>query len=403
MTSDKVASQRKRLLVLTSTFPRWPGDSEPPFVFELCRRLSAEFDVRVLTPHIPGSTTTDLIDGVRIRRYRYFFQPWEGLTGGSGILAKTRSNRWHLLLVPFLLCGLALAIRRECKDWKPDVVHAHWLVPQGMVATLALPRSIPLVCTSHGGDVHALKGRLWDGIRNFIVRRSAATIAVSKALSNTIASATDANKIVRTIPMGIDTKSRFSPGEGIARKHNELLFVGRLVEGKGLHVLLNALPQLVMAVPDIMLRVVGSGQEEKRLKVLSASLGLDWHVVFEGAMQNDALPSIYRRATMLIAPYTGEEGLGLVTAEALACGCPVIAADLAAIQDIVMDGTSGLLFRKGDKDHMAQQILHLLANPEAREQMAKNGRVHVIDNFDWAVITMQYHELLMSQTAKPSE
>jgi glycosyltransferase involved in cell wall biosynthesis len=398
-----VPSQRKKLLVLTSTFPRWRDDTDPPFVFELCRRLSTEFDVRVLTPRTRGSATHEIIDGVEVQRYPYFFEPCECLTGEGGILAKIHSNRRLLLLVPFLMCGLALALRRECRNWNPDAVHAHWLIPQGVVAALAMPSGIPLVCTSHGSDVHALKGWLWNSVRKFVIRHSAATVGVSTALSATIASATNSSTVVHTIPMGIDTKSRFRIGAEQDRKDSELLFVGRLVKGKGLHVLLSALPQIALAAPNVTLRVVGSGPEDLRLRALSSSLGLDNRVTFEGGVQNDRLASFYQQATMLVAPYTGEEGLGLISAEALACGCAVVSADLPAIQDIVRHGETGLLFRKMDKDHMSRQILHLLANPETRRQLARNGRAHVIDNFDWSITATRYQALLMSQISRSSE
>jgi len=396
VTRNKVPPQRKKLLVLTSTFPRWQDDTEPPFVYELSRRLGKEFDVRVLTPRVQGSAAHEVIEGIEVQRYPYFFARWESLTGEGGILAKIHANRWFLLLVPFLLFGLALAIRRECRVRKPDVVHAHWLIPQGMLAALTLPHDVPLVCTAHGSDVHALRGSLWNSIRKFVVRRSAATVGVSTALMASIASATS-HPNVYSIPMGIDAVSRFSIDETRHRSRCELLFVGRLVEGKGLHLLLSSMPQLIMAVPDITLRVIGSGPEEQKLRASSSSLGLSQRVTFMGAVKNSHLASFYHQATMLVAPYTGEEGLGLVCVEALACGCPVVVADLPAVHDIVKHGETGLLFNKGDHDHMLLQILHLLANPEMRIQLSQHGRSHVLDNFDWSNISKRYQDLLNCQ------
>ena len=70
---------RKKILVLTSTFPRWKDDVEPPFVYELCRRLSETFLVHVLAPHTSGAAIEEQLDGIQVTRYRYFFSRWESL------------------------------------------------------------------------------------------------------------------------------------------------------------------------------------------------------------------------------------------------------------------------------------------------------------------------------------
>jgi hypothetical protein len=76
---------RKRLLVLTSTFPRWKDDTDPPFVYELCLRLKKHYDIHVLAPHYPGTATEEQPAGLQVTRFRYFFEPWERLAyqGGS--------------------------------------------------------------------------------------------------------------------------------------------------------------------------------------------------------------------------------------------------------------------------------------------------------------------------------
>ncbi|MDE1885521.1 MAG: glycosyltransferase family 4 protein, partial [Xanthomonadaceae bacterium] len=84
MTTDRAKADvtKPRLLVLTSMFPRWRDDTEPGFVFELCRRLAARFDVRVLAPHAPGAAMDELMDGVEVVRYRYAPQRLETLAYG---------------------------------------------------------------------------------------------------------------------------------------------------------------------------------------------------------------------------------------------------------------------------------------------------------------------------------
>ncbi|HEY0675481.1 MAG TPA: hypothetical protein VGD25_04670, partial [Immundisolibacter sp.] len=77
-------ASRPRLLVLTSTFPRWVGDHEPPFVFELSRRLAQQFEVHVLAPHAPGAQLQETLDGVHVQRFRYAPEPLQQLAYDGG-------------------------------------------------------------------------------------------------------------------------------------------------------------------------------------------------------------------------------------------------------------------------------------------------------------------------------
>ena len=81
---------KPRILVFTSTFPRWQNDTDPPFVYELCKRLTDDFDVHVLTPHYPGAKYEEIFCGVTVRRYRYFLPKFEKLAGSVGILPTLR-------------------------------------------------------------------------------------------------------------------------------------------------------------------------------------------------------------------------------------------------------------------------------------------------------------------------
>ena len=92
-----------RILVVTSTFPRWINDTEPAFVFELCKRLSKTFNVTVLAPHAPGSKLIETIEDVQVVRYRYFLNNLQRLTNEGGIMANLKKNSFNNLLIPFFL------------------------------------------------------------------------------------------------------------------------------------------------------------------------------------------------------------------------------------------------------------------------------------------------------------
>jgi glycosyltransferase involved in cell wall biosynthesis len=391
-----------RILVLTSTYPRWSGDREPPFVFELCRRLAAHHEVLVIAPHCEGAAVEEASGNLQVRRFRYAPERLETLAYEGGILEKLRRARWRYLLVPPFLLAQWLAALRAVRKARPEVIHAHWIVPQGLVALLAgfgaRGRRPAVVCTSHGADLFALRSPLALRVKAWVARRAAALTVVSSAMvaegKRLGASARD----VRVMPMGVDARERFCPAP-VDRSADEVLFVGRLVAKKGVVHLLHAFATVAASVRGATLTIVGAGPLAAELRSTAEELGIGAAVSFAGALPNDELPRRYQRAAVLAVPSVvtregDQEGLGLVIAEALACECPVVASDLPAIADIVEDGSTGLLARPGDARDLAEKILRVLRDPEGARRLARRGRQVVLERFDWESVARGYRDLL---------
>ena len=396
------STHRPRVLVLTSTFPRWENDTEPAFIFELSRRLTVSFDVTVLSPRTPGSKRKENMAGLRVIRFPYFFSQWEKLAmHGGGILNQLKTNPAYYLMVPFFLLGQLLAIIRLVRNEHFDLIHAHWLIPQGFIAALGMwiaGKNVPLLCTSHGGDLFALKGKGLQRLKRRIMDKSAALTVVSKAMKKTVVDMGVAPDKVEVIPMGVDLKGLFTPDPGVQRKTDELLFVGRLVEVKGLQILLDAMPKVLAKHPGIRLVVAGAGPLESELRASAAKLNMTDCVDFLGMVPQLKLPSLYQQATLAVFPFivtkSGvQEGFGLVVVEAMGCCCPVIAGDLPAIQDTVVHEENGLIFPSGNAQVLADSILKLLDDPEFRARLAGEGRKSVVQNFDWEIIAGKYGKI----------
>ena len=153
------AGEKPRLLVLASTYPRWTGDSEPGFVHELAKRLTDHFEIRALCPHAKGASTHETLDNVQIQRYRYASENWESLVNDGGIVTNLKRNPLKWLLVPSFLLAQTWTTGRLIRRWRPDVIHAHWLIPQGLIlALLSLVhrKMSPFLVTSDGANLHAL-------------------------------------------------------------------------------------------------------------------------------------------------------------------------------------------------------------------------------------------------------
>ena len=393
-----------RILVLTSTFPRWAGDREPPFVFELCRRLAARHEVLVLAPHCPGAADEERFgEGLTARRFRYAPEALESLAYEGGILEKLRRARWRHALVPLFLLAEFLATRAAIRRQRPDVIHAHWMIPQGIVALAARAAAgggrTPLVCTSHGADLFALRGRLASRLKAWVLRSAAALTVVSVVMkTHALRLGADPGK-VRVMPMGVDARERFFPDDSVARSAQEVLFVGRLVEKKGVVHLLRAFAVVKRSLPDARLTVIGAGPLQGELRSMAAELGVSADVTFTGAIANAELVHHYRRTAVLVVPSVvaedgDQEGLGLVIAEALACECPVVASDLPAIGDVIQDGGTGLLAREGDPQDLAEKILSVLRDSGRARLLARRGRDMVLERLDWSSVARGYEQLL---------
>jgi len=398
----KKVNMRKRVLVLTSTFPRWQGDNEPPFVFELCRRLGSEFDILVLAPHADGAKRFEKMGNIEVMRFRYFFSRWEKLAYQGGILANLKQSRWRYLLLPFFFLSQLAALWQILRHRPVDLIHAHWLIPQGLTAVLAgvfIKNMPPVICTSHGGDLLGLNGRWMNLLKRWVIRRTSALTVVSNAMANCALALGAIPEQLQTISMGVDTEALFTPDLAGCRANNEILFVGRLVEKKGCTYLLEAMPEILKQHPEARLNVVGSGPEEDALKQQVGRLGIAQAVNFHGAVSNAEIPCLYRQATVFVAPFVitaqgDQEGLGLVLVEALACECPVVVSDMPAIRDVVIDGVTGLVCKQRDSADLAAKVCFLLNHPDQGEKLGKVGRQHVQENFDWSVISRRYAALI---------
>lgn len=392
-------ARRPKLLVLTSTFPRWEDDYQPAFVFELSRRLTDTFDITVLAPRAPGSKMREPMDGLQVIRFPYFFRRWENLaTHSGGILNRLQTNPLNYLLVPLFLFGELTALIRLMREKRFDLIHAHWLIPQGFIAVLALTwlhRRIPLLCTSHGGDLFALHSKIFQAAKRWTAKQSQALTVVSRAMERMVVDMGVAPDKVHVISMGVDLKHRFTPDPKIERNSNEIIFVGRLVEKKGLQVLLEAMPKVLVKHPTVRLTVAGAGPLEKELFELARRLGISDKVDFLGMVSQEELPKLYRRAALAVFPFVvaksgDQEGFGLVQVEAMGCECPIIAGDLPAIHDIVIHEENGLIVPSGSAHALADTIIKLLDDPGLRARLAGEGRKRVVEQYDWEIVAEKY-------------
>jgi len=398
-----MTSARPRILVTTSTFPRWSDDTEPAFVADLCYGLQQRgFDIDVLAPHAEGAQLQESMNGITVYRYRYSITGTQTLAYAGGILANLKHNPFKLLLVPLLLLGQTWALYKRLNTTDYELVHAHWLIPQGALCAFLLRlrrgKKPAMICTSHGGDLFGLDNPLFNAIKKWTISRCTYICVVSKAMQKRVMELGVPESKSRVMPMGVDLTGLFRPVPGVERRSNRIIFVGRLVEKKGVSVLLSAMPEVVRQFPDTELIVVGDGPLRQALEQQVRQLDMGGHVHFYGSVTHAQLPELYSSAAIAVVPSIvaasgDQEGLGLVIIEALGCGCAVVASSLAAISDVI-DEQTGCLVRPGDVADMIVNLSTLLNDTARCTQMAERGRASVMGRFDRSITDDKYYRLI---------
>jgi glycosyltransferase involved in cell wall biosynthesis len=401
---------KKSILVLTSTFPRWIDDTDPPFVMELCKRLVKEdIAVDVLAPHAYGTKSKEVMNGVNVYRYKYFLSKWELLAYEGGILANLKKNKWLYILVPVFLVAQTLSILSLIKKNRYDLIHAHWIIPQGLISVFIsryiYKASPKILCTSHGGDLFAFQSSIFNKIKKWVLDYSDGITVVSEHMRKICLKFINNKEKIHVCSMGVDLVDTFIPLEYIGRDSNKIIFVGRLVEKKGVNVLLKATHRLIQNYPELKLVIVGDGPERSKLEAQCNDLNIEHNVEFIGAVTQNRLPELFSSASIAVMPSiidsrNDQEGLGLVAIEAMGCGCAVIASSLPAVVDIIESGVNGVLVKPGDSVELSNVIEDLQENPETKSSIASRARQSVIKKFDWQTVATSYSDLIKSICAK---
>jgi glycosyltransferase involved in cell wall biosynthesis len=238
-----------------------------------------------------------------------------------------------------------------------------------------------------------------NALKRLVVRRASTVTVVSQAMYGQLARIhADTSKVV-VQPMGVDLVDRFTPNQVVERSAHEILFVGRLVEKKGLRHLLDAMPTVLAAVPHARLTIAGFGPDEPALRLQVKRLGLDASVQFLGAVSQQELPGLYRRAAVFVAPFVqaasgDQEGLGLVCVEALGCGCPIVVSDLPATRDVLPHGAGCIRVAPGNHVVLADAIVDSLLHADVHCRGVESCRAQVVHQFDWRTVSGRYADIL---------
>ena len=402
-----------KILVLTHCYPRYAGDSCAPFVKDHNEaHVRAGCAVRVIAPYDTDYSADAFAHAVELNTYRYAPREHWHLLGYSRTLdrdVRLKSFVWPL--APLLVVAGVRALFKRAKQWRPDVIHAHWALPSGWMASLVAKRlNIPLFMTLHGSDVFVAER---NAVFRMLARQTGQvaqriTSCSPELAQRMIALGVPERKLV-LVPNGTDPSSFYAnhPEAGSwrtrwlgvsAESARLIVALGRCVPKKGFDQLVAALPEVFSRYPDSRCIIAGGGPDESLLRASVAAAGISSFVHFAGAIEHSAVPGLLAAADIVVVPSVRDEagnidGLPVVVLEAMSAAKPVVATALAGIPLAVEHGVTGLLCAPGDSAALTYALNTLLSDDSMCREMGNRGRAKVLESLNWDAISARHREL----------
>jgi glycosyltransferase involved in cell wall biosynthesis len=388
--------------MLTSSYPKFPGDVTAPFIESIARSVAARgHQVDVVLPHHPELRRPP---GEPVAFFPYRYAPretWNLWGYAQSLEADVRVRPAVYLLAPLAALGLRARLGERLRARPYDLVHAHWLVPNAALVTdIVAAHGVPLVVSLHGSDVF-LAERSWPAralARAALARAGAVTACSGDLRQRALALGARAER-TRTVPYGVDAAA-FAPtaDAGAARRRLGVadgaffvLALGRLVEKKGFADLVEAAAQ----VPGLQVVIAGEGDLRQDLEALARARRAP--VSFPGSLEREALARALAAADAVVVPSVVDragnvDGLPNALLEALAAARPVVATRAAGIPDVVEDEANGLLVPARDPKALAGALARLVREPETRARLSAAARATAQTRLTWSAAAQAFEE-----------
>lgn len=402
-----------KILMVTSSYPKYPGDVTAPFIEGIAASVaSLGHEVHVLAPYHPDLRRARIEQGVHLHFFKYAPTRRLNIWGyAESLEADVRLKPAVFPLVPLVMFSSLWSLLRLTARIRFDIIHAHWVIPNGPVAAVAASlRHKPLVVSLHGSDVWvAERSNLLRRAAHSVFRRADGVSASSDDLRQRAIRIGAPRRVSEVIPYGVDPASFApspAPNPGADLRHTLglpdnaliLLSVGRMVYKKGFEYLVRALPAVLAAHPNAHLVFAGGGDLLDELKQLAVTLGVADHITFTGFVERDRLPLYFSGCDLFVLPSIRDEagnvdGLPNTLLEAMASGRPVVASRVAGVPLAVRPGENGELVAEKDPVALAEAINRLLADRDLRERYGAASRRRVLDDLNWQAVAGRFIDL----------
>jgi len=380
--------------MITHNYPRFEGDFAGVFLSLLAKEL-INYDIEpvVLAPHDKGLKEYEIVDGVKIYRFRYDANEDNETIAYKGNMHKLvlGSVSGIFKFKRFLDCFRHAAFDIIDKE-QIDVIAGHWLIPAGNVMkTIADKKHLPMIMSSHGTDIRLMSKYFrvtYRFFEKFCLNLKSWTVVSNYLKDNIIGLDQRLEKIIEVLPMPHD-ESVFYRDDNIKREKNLIVAVTRFTEQKRVNYLVNAFALVSEKNQHCSLEIYGKGPLQAQIEIQIEKLGLKEKIKINPPVAQSQLREIYNRATMVVLN-SFEDGFGLVLSEAMLCGAPIIGTDSGGIKDIIRHNERGLLVELDNSQKLAETILTMLENEPLRNKLSENGFLFARQNYASNALAERY-------------
>jgi glycosyltransferase involved in cell wall biosynthesis len=362
------------ITILTTSFPRFEGDSAGRFICNFARELSS---VRVIAPH--DSAVVKDVHPFPVEHFRYFFpESCQSLVYGAGMASRLKGNALRIFQLPFLLGSFFLSALKSAGQ--TQIFHAYWTLAGLVAIAVKFFTATPVVINLWGSDILFTKLPVIWYLLCKTLNRADAIICESQHFADQLIAKGISRQLITVLPNGIDLE-QFKPLDKMPlRKQLELpddrpliVTVGNLSARKGHQYLLTALPKILESCGPVQVVIVGEGEFRSATESMIAKLNLADHVFLTGFQTGKTIPHWLNAADIFVLPSL-LEGTPNILLEAMACQLPVVATDVGGIGCVIEDGVNGLLIPPRSDTRLAEAVISLLQDPALRERLsAKAG------------------------------
>lgn len=390
-----------RVLMIATSFPKYPGEMTAPFIEEIAAAVVRRgHEVHMVLPDHPELKREPVVRGIHLHRFAYAPHPRLSVWGYAAALHNdVAMRRAAFAVAPVAVAASWRALRRLTQQYRFAMIHAHWAIPNGLPAWLvARERGLPLVVSTHGSDISVAE-RLWPVslVARRILRDARAITAPSSDLTTRAAGLGARPERLHVMPYCVDPEAfRPDPAQGAAFRAAQglgpdvpLLFtVGRMVEKKGFIYLVRAMVAVLAAHSRARLMVAGYGPGQAVLEQEAARLGIAHAVLFPGALERDAVSAGLNAADIFVLPSVRDssgnvDGLPNTLMEAMGAGRPIVASRIAGVPGVIDDGVHGLLVPPGRPEPLAKALIALLSDAERRAELGRAARARIDQDLTW--------------------
>jgi glycosyltransferase involved in cell wall biosynthesis len=401
--------------MLTSSYPKWAGEATAPFIEEIAAGLVRRgHTVHVVLPYHPELRRSSIERGIVLHPFRYAPHPALNVWGYAAALkADVGLKGAALAAAPLALSASFIALIRQIvqrpKTEAFDLVHAHWILPNGLPALIAARLAhLPLVVSLHGSDVYlAERAAALSVTAAAIFRASGGITACSSDLHQRAMRLGAPAEYTQTLPYGVDSAAFRPDPSAAAQIRNDLglpsaapliVSVSRLVYKKGLTYLIDGFSQVLAHHPNAILVIGGYGDLREELERQVQERGLTSAVRFAGQLSREASAALIGAANVHVVPSIRDQvgnvdGLPNVLLEGMSAARPIVASRLAGIPDVIRDGEHGLLVAERDPHAIAAAIIRLLDDPELAAQLGANARRRVLAELTWDTAALRFEQV----------